>query len=308
MPQPIRFTNEQIVSAYKETGSVWKAAKLLGACGQSVWERLKKLDYTLPGQAWKEEELDELRSLAPQCTIGEICRRLGRPYSGVATKISSLGLGVRYGNRIRTKLKRGSGLTKSSMEKYLKELSLWGGSLRQFCVQRGLEIEQFVKAFQKYKPELWNVYVNSHSDLEMKQCPQCGIGFVPMNAKQFTCSRRCSTTNRIDKKYFGGRRSLAVGMQEGVCQLCERERGKLAAHHVFGKENDPDNEVMVALCPGCHSLVGSLGVRSDCQVPSFWENLIALVLARKNGHRKPAGFHVTVDIEELTASELEEDQ
>ena len=69
-PQPKKFSNEEIIRAYKETGSVWKAAKLLGACGQSVWERLKRLNYTLPGEAWAQEEIKELVALAPQCTIG----------------------------------------------------------------------------------------------------------------------------------------------------------------------------------------------------------------------------------------------
>ena len=306
MPNAKRFTNEEIIEAYKTTGSVWRAAKTLGACGQSVWERLRKLDYRMPGEAWKDEELAELRLLATNCTIGEISRRLGRPYGSVASKISELGIGVRYGNRTRIKLQRGNGLTKASVTAYFKELSAWGGSLRQFCKQRGLDIEQFVKAAQKYKPEEWALYTTVHSDIDPKTCPQCSVQFVPMNLKQKACSRRCSTLQREDKKYFGGKRSLAVGMIEGVCQLCERERPRLAAHHVYGKENDPDNEVMVALCPGCHGLVGNLGMRKDCTSPAFWENLIALAFLRKHGHEKPVGFHVMVDIEELSEEDLEE--
>jgi hypothetical protein len=95
-------------------------------------------------------------------------------------------------------------------------------------------------------------------------------------------------------------------MTEGVCQLCEKERPRLAAHHVYGKENDPDNEVMIALCPGCHGLVGHLGVRKDCTVPAFWENLIALAMLRKTGTSKPQGFHVWVEIEELSGEDEDE--
>jgi hypothetical protein len=305
VPHVKKCTNEEIVGAYKRTGSVWRAAKDLGMCGQTVWERLKRLDYRLPGEAWTEEEAEELRLLAPNCTIGEIARRLGRPYGGVATKISELGIGVRYGNRTRTKLQIGTGLTKAAMTAYFKDLAVWGGSILQFCRQRGLDIEQFVKAAQKHRPEEWKLYVQAHSDIEPKTCPQCSVEFIPMNQKQATCSRRCSTLRRVDKQYFGGKRSLAVGMTEGVCQLCERDRPKLAAHHVYGKENDPDNEVMVALCPGCHGLVGNLGTRKDCTSPAFWENLIALASLRKHGHGRPLGFHVTVEIEEMSEEDFE---
>jgi len=65
--------------------------------------------------------------------------------------------------------------------------------------------------------------------------------------------------------------------------------------------------VLIALCPGCHSLVGTLGVRTDSASQDFWENLIGLALARKHGKRKPMGFHVWVEIEELTESDCGED-
>lgn len=41
--RPRKFTDDQAIAAYKKTGSVWKAADILGVCGQSVHERLCKL-------------------------------------------------------------------------------------------------------------------------------------------------------------------------------------------------------------------------------------------------------------------------
>lgn len=45
-----------IVSAYQQTGSVWKAASILGMCGQSVHERLKKLGIQLKQKRITREE------------------------------------------------------------------------------------------------------------------------------------------------------------------------------------------------------------------------------------------------------------
>lgn len=300
-----RFTNEQIIDAYKETGSVWSAAKTLGACGQSIWERLRLLNYKLPGSAWTTGEIDEMELLAPQCTVGEIARRLGRTYAGVACKISELGIGVRYGNGLKRKSVFGTGLTKPVMVGHFKALIASASSVRQFCKQRGIDLETFVSASQKHVPEQWTEYVLSHSELEEKTCPQCLQKFTPMTGKQESCSRRCSAMRNSDKKYFGGKRANTIGLSEGICQLCERERPKLSSHHMLGKQNDPENDFLIALCAGCHALVGSLGVRSDVEKPEFWENLIALAMIRKMGHKKPLGYHVCVDIEEITQADID---
>jgi len=268
---------------------------------------LKRIGHPLYREGWTADETEELKRLAPECTIGEIARRLGRSYAGVASRISNLGIGVRFGNRQRIALKRGSGLTKAITGQHLKELGNWNGSIRQFCLQRGLYVDTFIKALQTHHPEGWDAYVKSHSNLEMKTCPQCKQSFLPMNAKQQTCSRRCSTNRRVDLQYFGGKRSFAIGMEEGVCQLCEKEKSRLAAHHMFGKEHDPDNEYMIALCNGCHRLVGALGVRADILSSAFWENLIGLAVIRKLGHRRPLGFYVCVEIEELTQEDVDAD-
>lgn len=307
MAFPAKATNEQIVLAYQQYGSIWKAARSLGIGGQSLWERLKRIGYQMASSSWGEEEIMELTALAPQCTIGEIARRLGRPYAGVAAKISELGIGVRYGNSTRYSIKRGSGMTKAATALYLRDLMVFGGSLRQFCVQRGLAVELLARGVQAHHPDGWKEYIRCHSGLQVKRCPQCGQEFIPMNARQLTCSRRCGSLRRSDIKYFGGRRNNAIGLEEGICQLCEKEKARLAAHHVYGKENDQENEFLIALCPGCHGLVGNLGVRSDVTSVAFWENLIALALSRKYGSRKPSGFHVCVDIDELTEQDVQDE-
>ena len=46
--RPRKFTDDQAIAAYKKTGSVWKAADILGVCGQSVHERLCKLGVIKP--------------------------------------------------------------------------------------------------------------------------------------------------------------------------------------------------------------------------------------------------------------------
>jgi hypothetical protein len=55
MAYPKQVTDEKLLSVYKETGSLWKTADQLKICGQSVHERLVKLN-AITQWRWTEEE------------------------------------------------------------------------------------------------------------------------------------------------------------------------------------------------------------------------------------------------------------
>jgi hypothetical protein len=70
---------------------------------------------------------------------------------------------------------------------------------------------------------------------------------------------------------------------------------------MLGKENDPNNEHLIALCQGCHNIVTILGGRRFVATPEAWEVLIQLVVTRKNGHDPDfVGVFTTVDIDLIT--------
>lgn len=306
----IKATSEEIVSAYRDTGSVWAAAKKLGMCGQSVWERLRALGHALPGSSWTDDEIQELRELAGACTIGEIATRLGRPYAGVACKISELQLGSRYGNRQQRRQPRG--YPKKRILALINELEPFVGTLRQFCGQRSLNIETFIESIQRFDMPFWEDYTRRRSDLTEKVCPNCNRSFYPFTSRQQTCSRKCSDQARVDAQYFGGKRKETIGLAAGVCQLCmSQTKTGLSAHHVLGKENDPENNFLIALCRGCHQLVGILAGRRFSDSEQGWENLINLVMARRLADKNRdaqshyVGTHTAVDIDWLTREDLE---
>ena len=302
MPSPQRVSIEQIVESYRSTGSIWKTAKILGVCGQSIWERLKAIDYPISRQKWTEEEYVELRELAKSCTISRIAERLGRPYYAVAIKISRLGLGERYGNRQKRKLPRGSGFTKATVNQLVSRLQSHEGTIHQFCKMFSYDLEVVVQALQKYDPSFWEQYVKTHSNIPISVCPYCHNEFYPMTAKQKTCSRKCSDDMKRDESYFGGNRRKTVGLAEGICQLClQLKDSGLSAHHVLGKQHDPNNECLVALCRGCHHLVGTLAGRRFVDSNEGWENLITLVMARRMAEKSKeyVGAYACVELEYL---------
>lgn len=303
-----RYTTEEIIKAYMDSGSVWKAAKVLGLSGQTVHERLRLVGYKLANAQWSDDEIEELKLLSQSMTISQIASKLGRPYNGIALKISRLGIGNRFGNRGSKKPKRTENYFKYNIEQYIKEIDESQLSLSQFAKQNNLDKESLARNFQAFFPDWWDAYAQANAVKDKTNCPYCETEFWPLSHKQIYCTRKCASDARIDNGYFGGRRRETIGLAERICQLCGRKDVKgLSSHHMIGKENDPENEHLVALCPGCHNLVTLLGGRNFAATPDVWEGLIQLVIIRKNG-ADPSfrGVYCSVEIEPITDINEEE--
>jgi hypothetical protein len=304
-----RVSNEQIIEAYQQTGSVWKAGKLLGIVGQSVHERLQAMNYPISGRHWSEEEYAELRELAGHMTIGQIATRLGRTYSSVAIKLSRLEINTGFGNKQPKKVPRTEKYLKAKIKQYVEELTESGDKPTTYARKNSLDIESLANAIQRFYPEWWEQYAEANAAKPKMACPHCQKEFWPLNSKQMYCSRKCGYDYRMDQSYFGGKRKNTIGLAERTCQLCGRKDVKgLSSHHMIGKENDPENEMLVALCPGCHQLVTWLGGRVFTGEPEVWQSLIQLVLIRKHGYKPDFyGVYCNVEIEFLTKEQIEEE-
>lgn len=289
---------EDIVSAYRETGSVWKAGRRLGLAGQSVHERLRAAGHPMAHRPWDDEELAELESMVGHVRLGEIADRLGRTYNAVACKVNELGLAGKPRPREK-KVPRGAGFDKRTTAAHVKQIVETDSKVTRYCRQHALSVELFVLAWQRHDPDGWRAYCERHGTGEIKRCSYCTGEFVPANGKQQTCSRKCQGDARRDASYFGGNRRNTIGLAEGVCQLCGRQVEKgLSSHHALGKENDPDNEVLVALCQGCHKLVTICGGRTWAADETTWEQLIIYTVLRKlNVGLNGKSVHVTVEID-----------
>lgn len=299
-----RRTNEEIIAAYKETGNIWKAAKRLGLCGQSVWERLKKLDHSLTMKPWTDDERDELKALLPQCDLAEIGRRLGRSYSAIASQVSVLGLANKF-RRGKRKSPKVRTIEVEKIETAIVDLKNDVLPVTPYARSIGVEVESLVQAIQKQDMEFWREYSKVHG-IEESLCPQCGLEFYKLSHRQKCCSRKCSSDYRVDNQYFGGNRRNTVGLADGICQVCGEAKDRLSSHHVLGKENDPDNEHLIAVCSSCHQIVGLLAAKEFVDKPEGWETLIQLVMARRMRQKNTeyAGIYACVEVEHLFADEV----
>jgi hypothetical protein len=250
---------------------------------------------------WNYEQLVELATLVESGrTLGQISRHLDRPYATVAAQVSRGGLHSK-GIKER-KLPRGAGYDKASTK--LNLISMWrfNGTAQQYARRQKLNLDSLVFACETHFADGWGDYVRNHAPLPQATCGYCERVFHPNSAAQVFCSSKCSIDGRADKAYFNGNRRTTIGMDTGVCQVCERSVKKgLSPHHLFGKENDPEDDALVGLCRGCHQLVTILAQRVFCDDPEKLEHLITLAWLRKHGQQQGAEMfdaHVSFNLSE----------
>jgi hypothetical protein len=284
-----RIEHEDIIRTYHETKSVWKTGKLLGTNGQNVHRRLQRLGVQMVGNTvWEDDEIAELRAMVEgSVSITNMADRLNRTYAAVACKLNEIGI-TNY-RKVRNKpVKQRAGYDKKSIKKHLAAL-LENPKLKitQYARSVSLNVDSVVYALQLHYPKQFAKYLeNHHGDLKRRLCRGCNAPFLPASGKQKYCNRQCAVSYLVDQKYFGGKRMTAVGAIERQCQLCDRINPKIIhVHHVIGKVNDPDNKHMVALCPGCHRLVGlAARIKGLVDNQQAWKKLMRLAWFEAHGN------------------------
>lgn len=97
----LKVKDKVILESYKRTGNIWKTGKEVGLSGQSVWERLKKLNVPLSIRHWTEDEISRLRILYnvpiyETIRLSMFAKDIGRSNSSVARKARELDLTTSY--------------------------------------------------------------------------------------------------------------------------------------------------------------------------------------------------------------------
>lgn len=94
-----KATDQQILDAYNKVHNIWKAGELLGMCGQSVHERLKRLGVSLNNRPFTENDFLILKEFYTthelkrgSGELQEIADKLGRTKQFISRKAKQLGL------------------------------------------------------------------------------------------------------------------------------------------------------------------------------------------------------------------------
>lgn len=203
------------------------------------------------------------------------------------------------------RIPRGKGYDKAATLAHLKKMSKGGMFVTDYVKQAGLKLDTFMLALTLHSFErgTWPYeLIQKDPKLIQAECEQCRDPYWPTRKGTRFCSSYCSNMFRTDREYFGGKRNSTVGLQDSVCQLCERTvKSGLSSHHIYGKANDTENEYLLALCKGCHSIVSDLALKTWAGNSRCLERLLWLAYTQRNGNdlialRKEEGMGVTVTV------------
>ncbi len=92
-----KVSNDELIKAYLELGSIWKVGEKLGLCGQSVHERLVRLKL-IPDRHFTTEQKDEIKQLyfdGFECgdnKLNDLCSKIGKNKEQVSRLAKKLGL------------------------------------------------------------------------------------------------------------------------------------------------------------------------------------------------------------------------
>lgn len=161
-----KVSDELVLASYKRTGNIWRTGEEVGLCGQSVWERLKRLGIERSARHWTNDEIEKLRQLynVPSGTsidLAGFAHSINRGKSDVCSKAKRIGLTTSYHRE------------KSP----------------EYCEALGIRQKKWLKE-----------HGHPRGYREVRICPICNKFFeVKASMKQVCCSMSCA-----EKKRFKG--------------------------------------------------------------------------------------------------------
>lgn len=175
------------------------------------------------------------------------------------------------------KIKIPAGYDKRSLNAVLDLIPFVG--LNNACRSHNMNPTTFGHAIRLRIPDAWKFLKTTG---RTKKCDYCKNLFVFSSSTQMFCSNKCRYDAKTDKEYFGGKKLKTYGLADKTCQVCGNKNVPgLTPHHILGKQNDPKDKYLVAICRGCHSLITDLGRRNFLLEKEKIELLIKLAIIRK---------------------------
>lgn len=161
--QSRKATDEEIVAAYKETGNIWKAAKLLGMGGQTIQERLVRIGVARSNRPFTEDEEDRLRReyllFRDTGNLAALAQSMGRHKTHICTQARRLGL---------TDQKRGKFwfgkwkyMSEEAARALFEKFRARSMTMGQFCLKYGLDDLGFSRTMQRFFPDEWDAVIES---------------------------------------------------------------------------------------------------------------------------------------------------
>lgn len=162
-PRTQKATDQQLLDAYAELGSVYKVGDRLGLQHSSVHERLKKLGATKPINVFTEAERDRLRAdyaaYRAEGRVSELAAELGRTVQFLSRQAKKLGLtDARHKKLWRATWKyRTDQEVREVFDDFKRSLL----TISEYCERHGYDTEGMRQAIWSRWPDEWEYAIES---------------------------------------------------------------------------------------------------------------------------------------------------
>lgn len=156
--RPRRWTDQEIRDAYAATGSVHKAAEMLGGSHASVHERLVKLGACKPINVFTDDERERLAReyviYRDAGRLDELAALMGRTKPFISRQAGKLGLTDR--NAPNHKARTWKGMTATVAEVIWEDFKMSSLGLGHYCRSKGYDDLGFSRTMREHFGDEWD--------------------------------------------------------------------------------------------------------------------------------------------------------
>lgn len=177
MPYRRKATDEQILDAYERHKSVWKAAEELGMCGQSVYERLQKLNAVNSRNVMTKEDEEYLAEryilYRDAGILQDLADEMGRTKQYICRYARSLGLtDTKHEQKWHSFWKNMPFYTADKIWQNFKKSPL---TVTEYCKEMNYASQSFISTMNRYFPDEYDEVIFSKAGEQSTY--RVGIGF-----------------------------------------------------------------------------------------------------------------------------------
>lgn len=166
-----KASDKELIEEYGKNKSIWKTAEKFGMCGQTVWERLKKLGIKLNNPKFSDEEekilRKEYKDFRKEGNLKVLAERLNRTRFSICRKAKELGLTNPYNK----------GRKRSPTEKRLMRQRMLGRFAKEKHPKRYAQSLKYKKEMMKYRKREngEGLRINLDENELREACCSCGM-------------------------------------------------------------------------------------------------------------------------------------
>lgn len=170
MNQDKKVSDQDLVTAYNRTKNIWRVAEEVGLCGQSVWERLKKLKIKLNYPRWTQEETQLLKTeykiYKDAGKLRELATKIGRTVPFICRQARELGL--TSPSHPRQYIAKWKYMTEEAARVLIDKFKRSKFGLNQYSARYGYDSLGFSMTLRRFFPDEWDAVIESKAPHQSK--------------------------------------------------------------------------------------------------------------------------------------------